>query len=294
LKAWDDTRRAGEAALGYARSGWPVFPCQWQGQHRKGPLIERGLNAATHDEAQIHDWWHRWPVALIGVPTGRASGFVVLDVDVKRAGVNGIDTLAELGFAVLPDTPLVHTASGGLHLDFAAPDHPEIRNTAGEQGSGIGRGLDWRGQGGYVIVPSPGSGYHWDLHWNLDTVPLQPVPTLLLPRVPSRPTTPSRQLRPTTGLSRHAEAALDAACRGIINAPDGRQETALNNEAFAIGTLAGAGAIPSQFAQRVLIWAALQMPDYDLRRPWRAAEIERKVNGAFADGMRHPREARRG
>lgn len=191
MKAWDDTRRAGEAALGYARSGWPVFPCQWQGQHRKGPLIERGLNATTHDEAQIHDWWHRWPVALIGVPTGRASGFVVLDVDVKRAGVNGIDTLAELGFAVLPDTPLVHTASGGLHLDFAAPDHPEIRNTAGEQGSGIGRGLDWRGQGGYVIVPSPGSGYHWDPHWNLDTVPLQPVPTLLLPRVPSRPTTPS-------------------------------------------------------------------------------------------------------
>jgi hypothetical protein len=141
LKAWDDTRRAGEAALGYARSGWPVFPCQWQGQHRKGPLIERGLNATTHDEAQIHDWWHRWPVALIGVPTGRASGFVVLDVDVKRAGVNGIDTLAELGFAVLPDTPLVHTASGGLHLDFAAPDHPEIRNTAGEQGSGIGRAI---------------------------------------------------------------------------------------------------------------------------------------------------------
>lgn len=103
-----------------------------------------------------------------------------------------------------------------------------------------------------------------------------------------------RPIRPTTGLSRHAEAALDAACRGIINAPDGRQETALNNEAFAIGTLAGAGAIPSQFAQRVLIWAALQMPDYDLRRPWPAAEIERKVNGAFADGMRHPREARRG
>jgi hypothetical protein len=54
-----------------------------------------------------------------------------------------------------------------------------------------------------------------------------------------------------------------------------------------------AGAIPSDFARRALIWAARQIPDYDHRHPWRAAEIERKVNHAFEGGMRHPREARR-
>jgi putative DNA primase/helicase len=133
-----------DAALGYARRGWPVFPYHWQGDRRKRPLIERGLYAATRNETQVRDWWHQWPNALIGVRTGHASGFVVLDVDLKGA-VYGFDTLADLGFAILPDTPTVYTASGGLHLYFESPDHPEIRNTAGNRGRGIGPGLDWRG-----------------------------------------------------------------------------------------------------------------------------------------------------
>jgi hypothetical protein len=283
--ALDDT-------LDYARRGWPVFPCFWQGKRKKRPLVERGLHAASCDGWQIRDWWRRWPDALIGVPTGRASGFVVLDIDVKGA-VNGFDTLCDLGFAILPDVPIAHTASGGLHLYFEPPKHPEIRNSTGERGCGIGRGLDWRGEGGYVIVPSSRSGYHWDSQRDLDTAPLAPVPTALLPREPPRPTATARPVKPTAGLSPYAEAALHGACRHIIEAPAGEQETTLNNEAFAIGTLAGAGGIPSDFARRALIWAARQMPDYDHRHPWRAAEIERKVNRAFEDGMRHPREARR-
>jgi putative DNA primase/helicase len=268
-----------------------VFPCQWQGERRKRPLVERGLHSATRDEAQIGDWWRRWREALIGIPTGRPIGFVVLDIDTKGA-VNGFDTLAELGFAILPDTPMVHTASGGLHLYFRAPDHPQIRNTAGERGSGIGRSLDWRGEGGYVIAPTPDSAYEWDPHWNLDTAPLALIAAGLLPRESRRPETTHQPIKPAAGLSAYAEAALDAACRAIIYAPDGAQETTLNAEAFAIGTLVGAGAIPSDFARRALQWAARQMTDFNHRRPWRAAEIGRKVNRAFDDGMRSPREAR--
>ena len=63
-----------DAALGNARRGWSVFPCHWQGERRKRPLIERGSQAAITDEAQIRIWWLRWPDALIGVPTGRAIG----------------------------------------------------------------------------------------------------------------------------------------------------------------------------------------------------------------------------
>jgi hypothetical protein len=223
---------------------------------------------------------------LIGSPTGRITGFVVLDIDSKRAGASGFDTLAELGFAMLPETPMAHTASGGLHLYFEPPGRIEIRNTAGAYGAGIGPQLDWRGEGGSIILPSPGSGYVWDPHWNFETTILAPVPAVLLPRTADRPMSLQR-MRPASGLSPYAEAALDNACRRIIASPPGEQEITVNREAFAIGTLAGAGAIPLNFARKVLVWAARQIPNYDSRRPWRASEIDRKIERAFSDGLRH-------
>jgi hypothetical protein len=68
---------------------------------------------------------------------------------------DGRKTLATLGFTRLPLTPAVETASRGLHLYFALPDGGEIRNTAGWRGRGIGDGLDWRGEGGYVMPLHP-------------------------------------------------------------------------------------------------------------------------------------------
>jgi hypothetical protein len=217
----------------------------------------------------------------------------VLDVDVKDDRANGYDALDALGFAVLPETPMVHTASGGLHLYFARPDHPEIRNTAGDRGRGIGPGLDWRGEGGYVIVPAPGSGYDWDPVLNFATADLAPVPVALLPREPQR-IAEAAPVKPTIGLSPYAEEALDAACRRIKAARAVEQEATLNGEAFAIGTLAGAGAVPADFARRALVRTAQQIPDYDHRRPWRAAELVRKVERAFDEGTRQPRGAQHG
>ena len=281
-----------ETALGFAVRGWRVFPCIPRGPRRKHPLTSNGFHDASIGVAVITGWWHRWPDALIGVATGQTSGFVVLDVDVKYADRYGFDTLDVLGFAILPETPMAHTASGGLHLYFAPPEAVEIACTEGERGRGIGPGLDWRGAGGYVIVPSPGSGYSWDPHWNFDTVALASVPAALFPREPER-SAAARPVRPTTGLSPYAEAALDSACRRIIAAPAGQQETTLNSQCFSIGTLAGANVIPESFAQRALLWAAKQVTDYDRHRPWRAPDLEKKVARAFDAGMRHPREARR-
>jgi Bifunctional DNA primase/polymerase, N-terminal len=280
-----------DAALRYAAGGWPVFPCRWLGPNRKCPLTLHGFHDATRDESIIRAWWQRRPLALIGIPTGRAIGAVVLDIDVKRADANGFDSLNALGVAILPATPMVHTASGGLHVYLAPPHGVDIRNTAGKRGAGIGPGLDWRSDGGYVIAPAPGSGDEWDPDWNFDTVALAPTPKGLLPRVTEQ-VSATRPVKPATGLSPYAEAALDSACRRIIAAPPGQQEATLNAEAFAIGTLAGAWVIPSDFARRAVIWAAHRMPDHDPRRPWHARQIENKVNRAFDDGMRRPRKAR--
>lgn len=134
------------AALGYAARGWPVFPCR----RDKRPLVRNGFRDATAELAQIEDWWRRWPQALVGGPTGKRSGLVVLDIDVKHPRAWGFDTLAELGLALLPDTPMAHTASGGLHVYFGCTER-EIGNSVGKHG--LGPGLDVRGEGGYVIMP---------------------------------------------------------------------------------------------------------------------------------------------
>jgi hypothetical protein len=95
-------------------------------------------------------------------------------------------------------------------------------------------------------------------------------------------------VRPATGLSRYAEAALDNACRRIATAPPGERNSAINSAAYGIGRLAGAGAIPEVFARRVLHAAAAQMPDFHPKRDGS------KVDRSFSDGLRDPRETRHG
>jgi len=277
----------GEEPICYAGQGLPVFPCIGTGPARKRPYPPNGFHAATTDTAIIRAWWALWPDALIGMPTGPASGRWVLDVDVKRAEENGFDTLEDLGHLPLPETPVVHTASGGVHYYFDAGDR-ELRNSAGL----IGPGVDVRGAGGYVILPSEGSGYYWDPVLNFDTVPMAPAPDWLWPPKPSRPPMTAPPV-PVTGLSRYGERAIELACDAIARAPMGQQERTLNAECFSLGTAAGAGLIPADIALRALLRAAHSMPDYDPGFPWRAEEIDFKVRRAFNAGAANPREVRR-
>jgi hypothetical protein len=274
-----------EQALAYAELGWAVFPCR----PNKKPYTANGFHDASRDPDRIRKWWIRWPGALIGCPTGRINGFVVLDVDTKNPRAYGFHTLDDLGFAILPDTRMAHTPSGGLHIHFTLPEKP-FAGTVGDKGRGIGAGLDWRAEGNYVILPGPGSGYSWDPHLGIET-PLVDVPGTLLPRAPAQPVN-HHPARPVIGLDRYAEAALDKACRAIITAYSPDQEATLTREVFSIGTLAGAGGIPTDFARDVLHWAAQKIPSYDPKRPWRANEIRSKVDRAFAAGMHRPRGAR--
>jgi hypothetical protein len=266
-----------DQALAYADRGWLVFPRY--GRNR--PLVKWSREATT-DASTISQSWRRWPTAEVALVTG--PKFVVLDVDVKHSGPNGFDTLAELGFPFWFETPTAHTPSGGLHAYFRPPAQP-FRNTVSDRGSGIGLRLDWRAVGGCVPGPRPGSAYTWDPHLGIDT-PLAAVPVELLPREPPQPPTASC-LKPTVGLSPYAAAALRSACDLITRAPDGKQEETLHREVFAIGTLAGAGGIPADFAKSELQWAAQQMLAY--RDPWIPRELSKKVERSFSSGERHPR-----
>jgi bifunctional DNA primase/polymerase-like protein len=265
-----------EAALGYAQRGWPVFPCR----PNKRPMVTNGFHVATHEAPQIEEWWRRWPQALIGVPTGKRSGSVVLDIDVKDPRADGFDTLAGLGLAILPETPMAHTASGGLHVYFAAIER-EIRNSVGKHG--LGSGLDVRGEGGYVIVPSPRSGYSWDPHWNLDTVALRPAPAWLGHRQRER-------LQDTHRRSLDPLKILAQACDNIRGAVDGSRHDVLNRKAYSIGGLVAAGALGKAEAWHDLEAAVAAMA-------WSSGGNRRKaardLADAFRDGLAAPRRARR-
>src|SRR4051794_30359350 len=113
-----------DTALGYASQGRPVFPCG----ARRVPMIKDWPHAATADPETIKEWWARAPHALIGMPTGQRTGIAALDIDMKN-GVNGLRTLAGLGFADLPVVPTVLTPSGGFHLHFRRPENG-FANTA--------------------------------------------------------------------------------------------------------------------------------------------------------------------
>jgi hypothetical protein len=153
--------------------------------------------------------------------------------------------------------------------------------------------LDIRGDGGSLILP-PGPGRFWDPVLGLDT-PVAPMPERMVVAEPELASEPAPSPRPTQPqhLSRYGETALDAAVKAITGAPDGQQRDTLNREIYSIARLVAGGVLPAGLAIESLQWAARQLRSYDPRRPWRRAELDKIVRGAFADGLVRPRQPKR-
>ena len=131
-------------AQAFAASGRPVFPVQPSG---KIPLTPHGFKDASTDPAIIAEWWDREPCANIGLVTGNAAGFWVLDID-GTAGESSLRAL-EQQHTPLPETVEVITGGGGRHIYFLYPPERHIACSAGK----LGDGIDIRGDGGYIIAP---------------------------------------------------------------------------------------------------------------------------------------------
>lgn len=137
-----------DAALQHAASGWRVFPV---GQD-KIPKIKGWVDKATCDASSIRRWWSKWPDAWIGGATGQQSGLVVLDIDVKN-DAEGMESWRVLKTEHGDPQTLVHrTPTGGFHLVFVHPGG-QVPNAVG-----LWPGIDFRGDGGYVVLP-PSGGY---------------------------------------------------------------------------------------------------------------------------------------
>lgn len=147
------------AMLYYAQKrGWPGFPVM-QGQ-KKPPLTPHGCLDATIEEEQIRAWWKKWPNANVALRTG--VYFWVLDIDRDKGGFDTLEEL-ELKHGKLRDTLIQDTGGGGRQYLYLPPDQAIIKNAEGVCGW---RGIDVRGQNGYILVqpsihPSGGQ-YLWD------------------------------------------------------------------------------------------------------------------------------------
>src|SRR5262245_39304921 len=64
--------------------------CDTPGKH---PRLRGWSEHATHDPAQIQQWWQRWPQSNIGGAAGKKSGRDVLDVDPRHGGDVSLDVL---------------------------------------------------------------------------------------------------------------------------------------------------------------------------------------------------------
>jgi hypothetical protein len=128
--------------------GLPVFPCRPSDEtiggrlyKAKSPLTPRGfLDASTSIEI-IAAWWDERPDALVGVPTGKATRYLVVDIDPAGKDWYGknADRL-ECGY--------IQKTQRGHHLFYLMPEGVEIRNSASQ----LAPGVDIRGEGGYVIA----------------------------------------------------------------------------------------------------------------------------------------------
>jgi hypothetical protein len=185
-----------QVALDYAKRDWLVVPlhnpkqgvcscrkknCSSPGKH---PRTEHGLKDGTKDAKQIEAWWEKWPDASLGILTGQESGLLVLDVDGEDGKTALLALTAEHGG--LPKTLCAKTGRTdgngqrkGCHYYFRAPAGVAIRNSAGI----LGKGLDIRADGGYVVAPPSlhPSGLLYE--WLTPEQPLADVPPWMLAKL---------------------------------------------------------------------------------------------------------------
>lgn len=283
-----------DAALDYARRGWPAFPLEPGGKRPLGRLAPRGLKNATTDPETIQRWWSAEPEANIGLVTGVC--FDVLDVD----SLDALDRLSEqMPLAEEPDAdpfvvgPQVATPRG-WHAYVAPTGRGNTVNVGGLAG------VDWRGAGGYVVAPGSvkveGGSWDWvcgpeDPEYGVGAPILSPPRWLtdVLDRRRGPTAGPAPSIAPPIRRGgredRYVQTALDAECGRVALAPPGTRNDALNRAAHGLGQLVGAGRLNVGDAGDALLRAAL-LAGLD------ETEAEATIRSGLSAGIRSPRSAR--
>ncbi|MGY1499809.1 bifunctional DNA primase/polymerase [Streptomyces sp. QTS52] len=260
------------AALDAAERGWAVLPLRpgdkrpalhgedvcpgigdCAGGHRKWE--ER----ATIDPDRIRRAWGDLPFN-VGIATG-PSGLLVVDLDMPKRkcstdtpnGVTTFTALCERAGHAVPTTRTVRTAGGGVHLYFAAPPGARLGNTAGR----LGKRIDTRGWGGYVVAP--GSITSAGAYAIVNDAPPAPLPDWLCAPLTIRQSSRALTAAPSAvRASRYAAAGLNAETASVRTAPEGERNATLLRAARALGRFIASGDLPREQVEEALQWAGEQ------------------------------------
>lgn len=280
-------------ALALAAQGLYVFPCHSGGAKAKQPMpFIKWREASTIDAAKIQAWWRKWPDAAIGLDLAK-SGFIVIDADRHDPEKDGVEAfgvmMAENGFH--PDSaPIVATPSEGNHHYFRQPLGKKYGNA--DSRMYLGRklrdmGINVRGYGGYVIAPGTvmADGRYYELYGNLADAPVLPdwLSAIL-------ETAPETTAKVQVNRSQHSDARIQSYCdaaiaeetRRVATAGKGSRNNTLNEAAFSLGQLVGAGWVTEAEIAALLENAASEcgLPTF---------EAKKTIRSGITAGMQHPR-----
>lgn len=315
----------GQAALDYARRGWPVFPCLERDREvddgkggkktlkGKQPYIAKGFLNATTDEEIIKGWWRRWPDAMIALAMGR-NGMFALDFDPRHDAETG-ETFDLVGLKAaleeqmgcpLPPSLTAMTQSDGVHVYLLQPAEGEPIANRGN----LPRHVDVRGKGGYVIAPPSilyrpdGSEGRYRWFSNRHDGPAEP-PAVLVEILRSPKVKPESVRAPATGsagrsaprapagdhveeaIRKYGDSALLGECRALRSAPDGNRNTQLNESALKIAALTVSKPYPALHAgeARAMLLAAARDNTDDDE-----SQLVATLNSGWSAGVAQPRD----
>jgi hypothetical protein len=276
------------AALALVDAGFRVFPARaiynsatkrWN----KPPCVNDWQARATTDHRQIIHWWRQHPEAI---PAITCDHVIVIDADRHPSGPDGVEALAALAkcYGEWIPHPVVMTPSNGEHHYFAQ-SNPGLGNRTGQ----LPLGIDVRGLGGFVIGPGAvlSDGTEWRLPPDQST-DLPKLPQWLEQMIraneiqaPHNSLAASQSITPRE--QRYAESVLEAGTNDIATAVRGRRNITLNNVAYRLGRMAGAGWI-----DRRRIENSLRSASFQLENENGLSAVMATIKSGLDAGMRKP------
>ena len=136
------------AALEWAAAGVGVFPCA----SNKRPLTKHGHKDAVTNPKEVEELFRFFgnSTTYIGARMGKESGLFAIDLDLYKGPEPQAYADMLVAEGVLPETRIHRTKNGGTHLIY--------RSDTAWPNVVPAKGVEVKGEGGYIIVP-PSGGY---------------------------------------------------------------------------------------------------------------------------------------